>query len=69
MYKRIKLTKKYSLTFNKFRKIVKSIKTVDVYSTGIRNWVTDDSYHYSIVLGTFRIIFSIKRTDVKCCQD
>jgi hypothetical protein len=68
MYKCFKLTKKYRLTFNKFPKTAKNIKSIDVYSTGIRNWIADDSYNYSIVLGTFRIIFSIERTDVGCCQ-
>ena len=42
MYKCFKITKKYRLTFNKFTKIAKSIKTVNVYSTGIRNWIADD---------------------------
>jgi len=65
MYKCIKLTKKYSLTFNKFRK---SAKGMSVYQTGIRNWTADDSYNYSIVLGTFRIIFSIKRRCGECRQ-
>ncbi len=68
MYKCIKLTKKYSLTFNKFPKTAKNIKSIDAYSTGIRNWTADDSYNYSIVLGTFRIIFSIEKTNVGCCQ-
>lgn len=68
MYKCFKITKKYNLTFNRFPKTAKNIKSIDAYSTGIRNWVADDSYNYSIVLGYFRIIFSINRTDVGCSQ-
>jgi len=58
MYKRYKLTKKYSLTFHVFPKTAKEVSTV--YHTGIRKWIADDSYNYSIVLGTFRIILSIE---------
>jgi hypothetical protein len=68
MYKNFKITKKYNITFNKFPKTAKDIDSINVYKTGLRNWISDDSYNYSIVLGTFRIIFTIERTDVGCCQ-
>lgn len=68
MYKAFKITKKYRLTFNKFKKSAKNDKSICVYSTGIRNWVADDSFNYSIVLGTFRIIFSIERIQRGCCN-
>lgn len=68
MYRCFKLTKKYRLTLNRFPKTAKNINSTDVYSTGIRNWVADDSYNYSIVIGTFRIIFSINRTKDGCCN-
>jgi mRNA-degrading endonuclease RelE of RelBE toxin-antitoxin system len=64
MYKNIKLSNKHSITFNKFRKQAKDIS--HVYKTGIRNWIADDSYNYSIVVGTFRLIFTIERDDVGC---
>jgi hypothetical protein len=65
MYKRFKITKKYEITFNKFPKTAKEVSKV--YHTGIRNWVADDSYNYSIVLGTFRIIFAINREMYNTC--
>jgi hypothetical protein len=65
MYKRFKITKKYEITFNKFPKTAKEVSKV--YHTGIRNWVVDDSYNYSIVLGTFRIIFAINREMYNTC--
>jgi hypothetical protein len=66
MYKRFMITKKYSLTFNTFRKAAKI--DLKVFRTGIRNWISDVSYNYSIVIGTFRIIFSIERQHYACCN-
>ena len=65
MYKRIKLTKNHSITFDTFPKTAKTVSSV--YLTGIRNWVAQDSFNYSIVLGTFRVIYSIER-NIGCCQ-
>lgn len=65
MYKRIKLSKNYSLQFNTFPKTAKQVSKV--YLTGIRNWIAQDSFNYSIVLGRFRVIFSIER-NIGCCQ-
>lgn len=59
MYNRIKINNKYSITFNTFRKLAKNVS--NVYKIGIRNWISYESYNYSIVLYTFRIIFSIKK--------
>ena len=64
MYKSVRLTKGHSLaieTFNKKRKTV-SI----VYHTGIRNWVSDCTLFYSIVIGTFRLIYHIDRPQRGC---
>jgi len=64
MYKRF-YYKKCSLAFNVFPATAKQVSKV--YLTGIRNWVANDSFNYSIVLGIFRIIFSINREIADCC--
>jgi len=64
MYKAFQ-NKKYYLAFNKFPKTAKTVSSV--YITGIRNWKSDDMMTYSIVLGTFRIMFGIK-TPYSCCE-
>ena len=58
MYKAYKISK-VRLVFNKFKKTAKNVSIV--YRSGIRNWVSDDSFNYSIVIYTFRIIFSVDR--------
>jgi len=63
MYKAIQ-NKKYYLAINKFPKTAKTVSPV--YLTGIRNWDADDMKTYSIVLGTFRIMFGIKKDVGKC---
>jgi len=65
MYKSFQ-NKKYYLAFNTFKKTAKNVSKV--YLTGIRNWVSDDMYNYSIVINRFRIIFGIKRTNSGCCN-
>lgn len=65
MYKNFKLSKRLSIAFNKFPKTAKEVNKV--YLTGIRNWTSDDSFNYSIVLGTFRVIFHIEKENF-CCQ-
>lgn len=65
MYKSFQ-NKKYYLAVNTFPKTAKSISIV--YSSGIRNWVSDDMYNYSIVINRFRVIFGIKRVDNGCCN-
>lgn len=64
MYKAFQ-NKKYYLAFNKFTKTAKTVSSV--YITGIRNWKSDDMMTYSIVLGTFRIMFGVK-TPYSCCE-
>ncbi len=66
MYKSIQ-NKKYYLAINKFPKTAKTVSPV--YLTGIRNWDSDDMKTYSIVLGTFRIMFGIKKDEYSCIQD
>jgi hypothetical protein len=58
MYKAIQ-NKKYYLAVETFRKQRKSLSKV--YISGIRIWDSDDSKTYSIVIHTFRIMFSIKK--------
>jgi len=66
MYKSFK-SKKFYLAFNTFPKTAKEVSKV--YHTGIRNWESDDASNYSIVIGTFRIIFAINKTQFgdSCC--
>jgi len=64
MYKAIE-NKKYYLAVETFRKQRKSLSKV--YMSGIRIWDSDDSKTYSIVLGTFRIMFSIKKECGEVC--
>lgn len=58
MYKAFE-NKKHYLALNTFPITAKRISSV--YNTGIRNWVSDDMYNYSVVIHKFRIIFGIKR--------
>lgn len=51
--------KKYYLAFNKFPKTAKKVS--EVYHTGFRKWESDEMKTYSIVVGTFRIMFGIKK--------
>jgi hypothetical protein len=64
MYTRIKISRRWSLTFNTFRWTAKEVSPV--YLTGFRKWTSDDSFNYSIVIGNFRIIFSIERLMGDC---
>jgi hypothetical protein len=64
MYKAFQ-NKKYYLAFNKFPKTAKNVSKV--YISGVRNWVSDDMYNYSIVINRFRIIFGIKRVTYGSC--
>jgi len=65
MYKAIQ-NKRYYLAINKFPKTAKTVSTV--YLTGIRNWESDDMKTWSIVLGTFRIMFGRKKNDAGTCM-
>ena len=66
MYKAIQ-NKKYYLAINTFLKTAKTVSPV--YLTGIRNWESDDMKTYSIVLGTFRIMFGIKKDMYSCMPE
>ena len=65
MYKAFQ-NKKYYLAFNTFPKTANNVSKV--YLTGVRNWVSDDMYSYSIVINRFRIIFGIKRLQFSDCN-
>ena len=67
MYKAFQ-NKKYYLAFNTFPKTAKNPPYNEVYMSGIRNWVSNDMYNYSIVINRFRIIFGIKRITHDCCN-
>jgi len=62
MYKSFKLTKRYSIAFEKFNKKAKTIKTkIPAYHTGICKSTDEinefDTYFF--VLGTFRIMWHV----------
>lgn len=63
MYKTIKI-KKVHLTFNKFKKGAKILSRV--YRSGIRIFNHTDSYNFSIVVFTFRLILSIDKKQIGC---
>lgn len=63
MYKRFK-SEKYDLSFETFPVTAKNVSKV--YHTGIRNWTSDDSYNYSLVMGTFRVILSRNQPKNDC---
>lgn len=65
MYKAFQ-NKKYYLALNTFPITAKGVS--GVYNTGIRNWVSDDMYNYSLVIHRFRIIFGIKRQTYDCAN-
>lgn len=58
MYKAIQ-NKKYYLAVETFNERRKNISKV--YHTGVRIWNSDDMKTYSLVLGTFRIMFGVKK--------
>lgn len=64
MYKSFN-TKRYHISISTFKKKAKDISKV--YHTGIRLWESDDAKNYSIVINTFRIIFSINK-DIYTCN-
>lgn len=65
MYKAFN-SKKYRLAFETFGKRAKEVSIV--YKLGIRNFESDDSKNYSIVIGNHRIIFSINKPQMGGCQ-
>lgn len=67
MYKALN-TKKYYLAINTFPKTAKNPPLNEVYKTGIHKWEADDSTNYSIVIGTFRIIFAINKPQYGECN-
>jgi hypothetical protein len=66
MYKAFRIKKKYRLTINTFKQSAKVVSVV--YHSGIRNWETQDDFNYSIVIKTFRIIFSIQKKQMGYCS-
>lgn len=62
MYKAIQ-NKKYYLAINAFPDTAKAIS--NIYKTGFRKWETDDMKNFSFVIGTFRIIFGLKKIEIE----
>jgi len=67
MYKAIQ-NKKYYLALHRFPKTAKNPPYNYAYTTGFRTWTSDDMISYSLVIGTFRIIFGIKKENL-CTND
>lgn len=66
MYKAIQ-NEKYYLAINKFPKTAKITPTKsNAYITGLRKWESDDMTTYALVVGTFRIMFGIKKEMADC---
>lgn len=66
MYKAYQ-NKKYYLAVHTFPKTAKNPPYNNAYLTGIRKWEADDSSNYALVIGTFRIIFAVKKQISNCC--
>ena len=69
MYKAIQ-NKKYYLAINTFPSVAKDSRCISdntVYLNGIRIWDSQDMKTYSLVLGTFRIMFGVKHTQYGDC--
>lgn len=65
MYKAFK-NKKYYLAFNTFKETAKTVS--NVYKTGFHKWEAMECTNYSVVIGTFRIIFAINKPQYgECC--
>ena len=68
MYKAFQ-NKKYYLAFHKFPKTAKRMPTkANAYITGLRKWESDDMTTFAIVVGTFRIMFGIKKIQLNTCS-
>lgn len=65
MYRSFRIGK-YNIAFHKFQKKTKTVSKV--YLTGFRFWDSMDSKNYSVVVWTFRIIFSINKNINSCCN-
>lgn len=65
MYKSFQ-NKKYYLAFHLFPKRAKKVHKA--YQTGFRKWETDDMTTYALILGTFRIMFGIKKECYDSCN-
>lgn len=70
MYKEFKLTKKYSIAFNKFRKQAKTGNPeIQAYQTGIcKSTDTINGFDtYFFVLGLYRMMIYVNRKDKCLC--
>ena len=67
MYKAIQ-NKKYYLAVNTFRKTAKKAPFNQAYINGIRKIESDDMTNFFFIIGTFRIIFGIKKVQFGSCN-
>lgn len=63
MYKAFQ-NKKYYLAFNKFRRTAKNPPWNQTYLNGFRKIESDDMTSWYLVLGVFRVIFGIKKSQL-----
>ncbi len=67
MYKSTQ-NKKYYIAIHVFPKTAKEVPTEsNAYITGFRKWESDDATTYALVLGTFRILFDVKKKSMGTC--
>lgn len=66
MYKAIQ-NEKYYLAINIFPKTAKSKPYDNAYKNGFRKWISDDMITRAVVIGTFRIMFGVKKKTFDCC--
>lgn len=65
MYKSIQ-NKKYYFAINKFPKTAKKTQMKsNAYKTGLRFWNSDDMKTYAVIVGTFRIMFGVKKCNTE----
>lgn len=65
MYKKLQ-NKKYYLAFHSFPKTAKKGPYNYAYLTGYRKWESPDMITSAIVIGTFRVMFGIKKPSKYC---
>lgn len=66
MYKAFQ-NKNYYLAINIFPKARKKPPFNRAYLNGFRKWKSDDMTTYAIIIGTFRIMFGVKKS-IGCCN-
>lgn len=52
---------------NKFRKTAKNPPYNYGYTNGFKKWITEDMITFALIVGTFRIMFGIKKEQRNTC--